>query len=85
MLQLRYEALRRRFPNTLIALRVPIDADILTMVQAGTRIFHRTADYHGRVGGRFMREAIRDLHERLVAAGVREEITLRGRSFGCRR
>jgi glutamate synthase domain-containing protein 2 len=42
------------------------------------RIVHLVADYHGRAGGRFALDLIRASHERLVAVGVREEMTLIG-------
>jgi hypothetical protein len=74
----RYRALQERFPDSLVVVRVPMDADIVAMTRAGVRVFHLTADYHGRVGDRFVMDLIREAHQRLVEAGLREEVTLIG-------
>lgn len=74
----RYWALRSRFPDSPVAVRVPIDADLEPMVRAGARVFHLTANYHGFVGRRFAIELIQQAHRQLVEMGFREEVTLIG-------
>jgi hypothetical protein len=72
---------RRRWPGTPLALRLfdPPEAAIHQALAAGLRIFHITADYHGR--GRnsaFIFDIIRRCHMSLVEAGRRDEVTLLG-------
>jgi glutamate synthase domain-containing protein 2 len=55
-----------------------MDADILELARQGVRVVHLTADYHGCVGDRFALDLIRQAHQRLVDAGLREEVTLIG-------
>ncbi|GBC84466.1 hypothetical protein HRbin11_00895 [bacterium HR11] len=74
----RYRALRARFPESLVAVRVPMDADLEPMVRTGVRVFHLTADYHGYAGRRFAIELIQQAHRQLVDMGLREEVTLIG-------
>jgi hypothetical protein len=76
--QERYDALRRRFPDSIVSIRVPMDTDVLELVQQGVRVFHLTANYHGYVGSWFVMDLILQAHQRLVEAGVREEVTLIG-------
>ena len=73
-----YAELAERFPGTVIAARVPMDADLLSLVREGGRTFHLIADYHGCAGGGFVKDLLLAAHQRLVAAGVREELTLVG-------
>lgn len=73
-----YDALRRRFPESIIGVRVPMGTDVLELVQRGVRVFYLTANYHGYAGDRFVIDLIRKAHQRLVDAGVREEVTLIG-------
>lgn len=70
-----------RFPETLVCLRLfdPPAAALTQAFDAGIRIFHITADYHGR--GRekaFIFDIIRRCHQTLVDAGRRDEVTLLG-------
>ena len=74
----RYRALVERFPESIICVRVPMDADVLDLVRQGARVLHLTANYHGDVGGRFAMDLILQAHRRLVEAGLREEVTLLG-------
>ncbi len=74
----RYDALRCRFPGSIICIRVPMDTDVLELVQHGVRVFYLTANYHGSVGDWFVMDLILQAHQRLVDAGVREEVTLIG-------
>lgn len=71
-----FETLRRRFPSCIICVRVPMDTDILELVQQGVRVFHLIANYHGYAGTQFAMDLILRTHRRLVEAGVREEVTL---------
>jgi glutamate synthase domain-containing protein 2 len=70
--------LRRRLPGTVVGVRVGFDAEVLRLFDRGVRLFHLTADYHGRAVGRFVMDAIQEVHRSLVEAGVREEVTLVG-------
>jgi len=73
-----HDELTARFPGTVVAVRVSMDSDLLPLVQQGGRVFHLVADYHGLVGGRFVKDLLIETHQRLVAEGVREELTLIG-------
>lgn len=69
------------FPQTLICLRTPfLSADeYLALFAKGVRLFHLTANYHGRGNDeRFVLDLIRDAHLAFVARGLREEVTLIG-------
>jgi len=72
------EELRRRCPTSVLCLRVGMDADVPALVRRGARVLHLVADYHGRAGGRFVMDLVREVHTALVAAGVREQVTLIG-------
>lgn len=66
-------------PKTLTSLRVPFGADLEGMYRQGARVFHLTADYHGRSpDGTFVLDLIRQAHKAFVEAGIREEVTLIG-------
>ncbi|HSB73011.1 MAG TPA: glutamate synthase-related protein [Candidatus Methylomirabilis sp.] len=73
-----YRKLRARFPAAAIYVRLPLERDLQPLVRAGIRLFHLTADYHGRAGGVFVGEAIRSTHAALVKEGIREEVVLLG-------
>jgi hypothetical protein len=73
-----YDVLQRRFPGSIVCIRVPMDTNVLELVQHGARVFHLTANYHGYIGDRFVMDLILQTHRRLVDAGVREEVTLIG-------
>ena len=73
-----YDELRRRFPGSIACVRVPMDTNVLELVQQGVRVFHLSANYHGYTGDRFVMDLILQAHQRLVEAGVREEVTLIG-------
>jgi glutamate synthase domain-containing protein 2 len=73
-----FAEVRRRWPVTVLGVRVGFDADVVELHRRGVRVIHLTVDYHGRAGGRFVMELIQEAHRRLVEAGVREEVTLVG-------
>jgi len=73
-----YDALQRRFPGSIVCIRVPMNKNLLELVQQGARVFHLTANYHGYIDDRFVMDLILQAHQRLVDAGVREEVTLIG-------
>ena len=75
-----YQALKKDNPNALLILRAAFEIkDLLEAFQAGVRIFHLTANYHGRgQDDKFIKDIIRETHLAFVKAGVREEITLIG-------
>ncbi|HUF38539.1 MAG TPA: glutamate synthase-related protein [Anaerolineales bacterium] len=76
-----YSEVRERLPEALIGLRTPfIDGEqLLAHIANGIRIFHLTADYHGRdPEGVFVFDRIRRAHQTLVDARIREEVTLLG-------
>jgi hypothetical protein len=50
----RYEALQRHFSSSIPCVRVPMDTDILELVQQGARVFYLTANYRGYIGERFV-------------------------------
>ncbi len=73
-----FDILRQRFPGCIVCVRVPMDTNVLELVQQGVRVFHLTANYHGYVGDRFIMDLILQAHQSLVDAGMREEVTLIG-------
>jgi len=74
----RYERIRGRFPESVVAVRVPAGTDVPEMVRAGARVLHLVADETARAGGRFFGDVILEIHRKLVLDGVREEVTLIG-------
>jgi Conserved region in glutamate synthase len=73
-----YAQLGRLFPRSLRCVRVPADADVLDLVRQGVPVVHLVAGRDGMAAGRFVGEVIRQAHERLVDAGLREKVTLVG-------
>jgi len=76
-----YQEVRRYLPETQIGLRTrfPTAEKLLAHVAHGIKIFHLTANYHGRdPEGTFVFDQIRSAHKTLVDARIREEITLLG-------
>lgn len=74
-----YRWLQVRFPKTSIILRAPFpeSADLLASYDAGVRVFHLVADFHGRGrGDRFIHDLIREAHTTFVSARVRDEVTI---------
>ena len=69
------------FPDTILALRLPYPdgKNLLTYADAGVRVFHLLADYHGRGSdGSFVFDLIREAHLTFVKAKMRDEVTLIG-------
>ncbi len=78
-----FNDVRRRFPAAIPSLRMNFDAGfeqrLLDLYDAGVRVFHLVADYHGRgAGGDFVLELIRRAHRTLVGTGRRDQATLIG-------
>lgn len=71
---------KRRFPHSQIILRIPFDEERwIAHYQKGERIFHLTANYHGRDGnGKFILAMIREAHRAFVKRKCRGEVTLLG-------
>ncbi len=77
------ELVHERFPGTLISLRLPLGPgsaeEIRQAFAAGARIFHLEADYHGRgTDQAFILDLAIATHKALVAAGLRDRLTLLG-------
>ncbi len=73
-----YNTLRRRYPGSIVCVRVPMNTDLVELAQQGVRVFHLAANYHGYVGDQFVIDLILQAHQSLVDAGMREEVTLIG-------
>jgi len=73
-----YDTLRRRYTDSIVCVRVPMDRNLVELTQQGVRVFHLTANYHGYAGDQFVIDLILQAHQSLVDAGVREEVTLIG-------
>jgi hypothetical protein len=73
-------------PELLVSVRMalsPSTADRVTELSGqGVKVFHLCADQHGRERlddgrpGRHIKDALRDVHGRLVTQGMRDEVTL---------
>ncbi len=80
----RAEQLRSINSSLVICARVPLEPTVTERVFAlyenGIRVVHLCADTHGRETGtespRFLKDALREVHTRLVQEGVRDEVTL---------
>lgn len=74
-------AAQERFPQALLMVRLPFGdrATLEAAYAAGVRVFHLSADYHGRLpDGRFVMDGIREAHTFFVQRGVRDAVTLLG-------
>jgi hypothetical protein len=71
-------------PALICTLRVPMQAQaadrILAARKSGVKVFHLVADLHGMEIGaenpRHIKDALREIHTRLVKEGMRDEVTL---------
>jgi hypothetical protein len=73
-----YQRLHSALPDTVIAVRLPLGQSPLDLAAHGVGVFHLAADYHGRGTHQFALDAIRETHDQLVQAGLREQVTLIG-------
>lgn len=71
-------------PNLVCALRMHLEGAVVDRIVAackmGVKVFHLFADLHGREIGpekpRHIKDVLREIHQALVKAGVRDEVTL---------
>jgi hypothetical protein len=73
--------LQSLFPDTILTLRLPYTdgRTLLSYAEAGIKVFHLLADYHGRgQEERFVFDLIREAHLAFVEAKMRDEVTLIG-------
>lgn len=74
------QEIKHYFPKSLLIIRAPFDSlDLLAWYGQGVRVFHLTANYHGRGRtGEFVLELIRKAHNTFVKVQCRDEVTLLG-------
>ncbi len=80
------ERIRAEKPHAILSVRINLGPEttdrILELSGHGLKVFHVCADLHGRermqngAPGRHLKDALREMHSRLVSEGVRDEITL---------
>jgi hypothetical protein len=80
------EVVRTAHPQVILSVRLVLTPDvgtrIIDLAGAGVKVFHLCADQHGRERladgrpGRHVKDALRDVHGRLVQRGIRDEVTL---------
>jgi hypothetical protein len=73
-------------PQVILSVRMPLGPAaanrILDLARAGIKVFHLCTDLHGRERledgrpGRHIKDALREVHGRLVKEGIRDEVTL---------
>ena len=73
-------------PQVILSVRLPLGpaaaGRVLELARAGIKVFHLCTDLHGRERlesgrpGRHIKDALRELHGRLVKEGIRDEVTL---------
>lgn len=73
-----FKRLREELPEAIVGVRLPFDTPLDEMLSTGVRVFHLVADYHGQTPRGFVAESIRAVHQTLVEAGLREQVTLIG-------
>jgi hypothetical protein len=76
-----FREIRGRFPGSILCLRLDFATrqELLKHYDAGIRVFHLVANYHGRGReGRFTADLIREAHGAFVEKGCRDEVTLLG-------
>jgi hypothetical protein len=66
------------YPDCIVSLRWPISTDLDPFIEAGVRVFHLMANYHGQSEGHFILDSIRSVHEGFISKRIREEVTLIG-------
>jgi hypothetical protein len=80
----RSQHLKRNIPGCITAVRVPLDGNgskrVEDLSQSGIDTFHLVADMNGNETGtdrpRFIKDAIREIHEMLIQNERRDEVTL---------
>jgi Conserved region in glutamate synthase len=80
------EKMRAQHPEVVLSVRMPLTPGaagrMLELVQTGVKVFELCADQHGRERlddgrpGRHIKDALREVHGRLVERGIRDEVTL---------
>jgi hypothetical protein len=80
------QELQSTYAQLLVSVRVsvtPASADrIVQLAREGVKVFHLVFDQHGQETledgrpGRHIKDALRSIHDRLVAEGLRDEVTL---------
>lgn len=79
-----YRGINAGLPDSLVCLRTPFlsGQGLLAFADAGVKVFHLTANYHGSgangSGEGFVFDLIRRAHNTFVEAGRRDEVTLLG-------
>jgi hypothetical protein len=75
-----YRTLQSYFPEAIFILRTDFESSsIMESYHAGVRVFHLTADYHGRgKSGKFILDLIQDVQNRFVQERCRDQVTLIG-------
>jgi ferredoxin len=79
-----FERARSVNPGLVVAVRLPLQPDagerVLDLYARGVRVIHLCADAHGCETGtaqpRLIKDALLEVHARLVQEGVRDEVTL---------
>lgn len=67
---------RLRGAAEIVAVRTGFEADPVMLVERGVSILHYVADYHGGTPSGFVQQAMLRVHQALVSAGRREEVSL---------
>jgi hypothetical protein len=75
-----YRQTKEQFPDSKILLRTDFETtDLLDLYKQGARLFHLTADSHGRSSnGHFILDLIRKVHTEFLMGECRNEVTLIG-------
>ena len=78
-----YDRIKSLFPSSLVCLRLAYGdhfrEKLLEFRNKGIRVFHLTADYHGKgENGEFVLDLIRQAHQTFIDAACRNEVTLLG-------
>lgn len=78
--------LRKLKPEVIISVRLTLRPDtadrVVALSRKGFKVFHLCADLHGcersenGTSGRHIKDALREIHDRLVQEGFRDEVTL---------
>jgi hypothetical protein len=73
-----HSRLVHRFPQSIVGVRVPSDANVVELARSGARVVHLAGATHARSGAPFLGDRIAAAHRALVEAGIREQVTLVG-------